>query len=199
MNELSDRAMRRTAIRPRRAVKGVDDLWDELLQLSEIVRQTLARSLSTLSGSPSELSGLIAELEANEDEINRREVHIEEGCLRVLALYEPVAIDLRRVATAFRVNGLLERIGDLAVRIARRGRKPRSVQQPEGLAQLATLVEAEASQAFALLAEPCSETANFAIERPRDLARCYREVRRELKQCLRQEPRRIDEWLRLMN
>jgi len=56
-----------------------------------------------------------------EREIDRQEVKIERECLRVLALYEPVASDFRRVLTVLRVNRDLERISDLAARIAKRG------------------------------------------------------------------------------
>ncbi len=56
----------------------------------------------------------------HDDEIDRDEIAIEEECLKLLALYQPVAGDLRYVITLLKVNNELERIGDLAVNIARR-------------------------------------------------------------------------------
>ncbi len=53
-------------------------------------------------------------------EINVREVKIEEECLKILALHQPVAVDLRRTATVLKINTELERIADLAVNIAER-------------------------------------------------------------------------------
>ncbi|MGL6196140.1 MAG: phosphate signaling complex protein PhoU [Thermoguttaceae bacterium] len=60
------------------------------------------------------------EVEKNDDTIDELEVRIEEECLKVLALHQPVAGDLRYIITLLKVNTELERIGDLAVYIARR-------------------------------------------------------------------------------
>ncbi len=61
-----------------------------------------------------------AEVIASEAEINVREVRIEEECLKILALHQPVAVDLRRTTTVLKINNELERIADLAVNIAER-------------------------------------------------------------------------------
>ena len=53
-------------------------------------------------------------------EVDRREVEVEEECLKILALHQPVAIDLRFIVAALKINNDLERIGDLAVNIARK-------------------------------------------------------------------------------
>ena len=53
-----------------------------------------------------------------DEDIDRNEIMIEEECLKLLALYQPVAGDLRYIITVLKVNGELERIGDLAVDIA---------------------------------------------------------------------------------
>jgi len=53
-------------------------------------------------------------------EIDQVEVEIEEECLKILALHQPVAIDLRIIISALKINIDLERIGDLAVNIAER-------------------------------------------------------------------------------
>ena len=57
---------------------------------------------------------------AGDPEIDREEVELEEECLKVLALHQPVANDLRFVAACMKINNDLERIGDLAVNIAER-------------------------------------------------------------------------------
>jgi phosphate transport system protein len=53
-------------------------------------------------------------------EIDNWEVNLEEECLKVLALHQPVAIDLRVLITVLKINNDLERIGDLASDIAER-------------------------------------------------------------------------------
>lgn len=63
----------------------------------------------------------LAEKVINEDEnIDKREVQVEENCLKVLALHQPVAADLCFIVTVLKVNNDLERMGDLAVNIAER-------------------------------------------------------------------------------
>lgn len=52
--------------------------------------------------------------------IDQEEVEIEEDCLKILALHQPVAADLRFTAACLKINNDLERIGDLAVNIAKR-------------------------------------------------------------------------------
>lgn len=63
-------------------------------------------------------TALVAQVRARDLEIDLMEVDFEEECLKVLALYQPVAIDLRFIAAVLKINNDLERIGDLAVNIA---------------------------------------------------------------------------------
>lgn len=65
---------------------------------------------------------LIWEVMQQEQAVNAREVTIEEECLKILALHQPVAIDLRRATAVLKINGDLERIADLAVNLGERAR-----------------------------------------------------------------------------
>jgi phosphate transport system protein len=60
------------------------------------------------------------EVVSREKETNAMEVNVEEECLKILALYQPVASDLRYIVAVLKINQDLERIGDLAVHIAER-------------------------------------------------------------------------------
>ena len=55
-----------------------------------------------------------------DNQIDSFEVEVEEECLKILALHQPVAADLRYVIASLKINNDLERIGDLAVNIAKR-------------------------------------------------------------------------------
>lgn len=57
---------------------------------------------------------------AADDEVDRMDVQVEEECLKLLALHQPVAIDLRRITTVLKIGGELERVADLGVSIAER-------------------------------------------------------------------------------
>lgn len=59
-------------------------------------------------------------IKADKD-VDQMEVDIEEHCLKILALYQPVAKDLRFIIAVLKINNDLERVGDLAVNIAERG------------------------------------------------------------------------------
>ena len=63
---------------------------------------------------------LAQEVIANDHQVNTMEVEIEEECLKILALHQPVASDLRRLTTVLKINVELERMADLACNIAER-------------------------------------------------------------------------------
>jgi phosphate transport system protein len=123
--------------------------------------------------------------------------------LRVLALFEPVASDLRRLATILKVSRDWERIADLAARIARRARnlakKPDSPPIPEALKSLARDVLAQVCASYEVLAGRDSARAREVILGDRLIDRQYRSIRRELKESLRQHAAQFEAWLELMN
>jgi phosphate transport system protein len=66
-----------------------------------------------------ERNSALAHLVIKDDsEIDKLDAELEERCIRILALRQPTAIDLRFITTAIKINGHLERIGDMAVNIA---------------------------------------------------------------------------------
>jgi phosphate transport system protein len=60
------------------------------------------------------------ELAKRDDEVDRFDVSIEEECLKILALHQPVATDLRRITTVLKISSELERVADISVHIAER-------------------------------------------------------------------------------
>lgn len=90
-------------------------------RVGENLHAALNLALETLddeSLSMERRDGVVASLQACDLEIDQLEVKLEEECLKVLALYQPVAVDLRHVASLLKLNNDLERIGDHAVSIA---------------------------------------------------------------------------------
>lgn len=79
--------------------------------------ETAVRQAVAAAAEPN--SEMAAAVIARDDAIDRTEITIEEECLKILALHQPVAGDLRYIITILKVNNELERIGDLAVNIAR--------------------------------------------------------------------------------
>ena len=92
-------------------------LEQRLQSLSQKVEFAVKRSIVALRTGNTEVA---LEVIAGDHEIDEAEVEIEEECLKLLALHQPVANDLRFTAACLKINNDLERIGDLAVNIAER-------------------------------------------------------------------------------
>lgn len=97
--------------------RDLESLEQDLLAQSSLVEHMIQYASRALKD---QHSHLIEKLLSLEDTVNQHEVEIEEECLKILALHQPVAVDLRRVATVLKINGDLERIADLAVNIGER-------------------------------------------------------------------------------
>jgi phosphate transport system protein len=97
--------------------RDLEALEREILAQSSLVEEMIAKACRALVDRRADL---LSEVMASERTIDVREVKIEEECLKILALHQPVAVDLRRTATVLKINTELERIADLAVNIAER-------------------------------------------------------------------------------
>jgi phosphate transport system protein len=188
------------AVSGRHALREQDVLWADFLALAASVVKSLEKSVQAICDGRFDL---ISEVENEEEDSDRREVLLEQECLRILALYEPVASDLRRMATVLKVNRDWERIADLALRIARRGRKltrnPGGMAIPEALKQLARDVLLQVRASYQALASRDLATARAVIAGDNAIDVQYRALRKQFKTGLSQHPEELDAWLELMN
>jgi phosphate transport system protein len=97
--------------------KEIENLKSKLLTLCAAVEKSLCLAVQSVREKDAALAGSVIEDDVH---IDQMEVDVEEECLKILALHQPVAIDLRFIVTALKINNDLERIGDLAVNIAER-------------------------------------------------------------------------------
>ncbi len=97
--------------------RELDRLRKRLLEIGSMVEEAVDRSIRALLDRD---QALARETITGDTRIDRAEVEVEEDCLKLLALYQPVAGDLRLVASVLKINNDLERMGDLAVNIAER-------------------------------------------------------------------------------
>ena len=95
--------------------REIDRLQKYLLSLGAIVEDQVQLAVRAFLERDTELA---REVEQRDPDIDHREVELEEECLKTLALYQPVAVDLRFIIAALKINNDLERIGDLAVNVA---------------------------------------------------------------------------------
>ncbi len=99
--------------------RDMENIHRQILALSATVEEVIDKAAKALCNRRWELADEVIQ---GDNEVDEREVHIEEECLKILALHQPVAVDLRRIATVLKVNNDLERIADLAVNIAERAK-----------------------------------------------------------------------------
>lgn len=97
--------------------REVDRLKRKILSLSAMVEDSVYKAVKSVEERDSALARTVIEAD---DQIDTFEVEVEEECLKILALHQPVAIDLRLIIAVLKINNDLERIGDLAVNIAHR-------------------------------------------------------------------------------
>lgn len=97
--------------------RDLDTLTQHVLSQSAVVEEMIRLACRGLFDRSGGATRRLAELEPR---VNETEVRVEEECLNILARHQPVAIDLRRVATVLKLNTDLERIADLAVNIGER-------------------------------------------------------------------------------
>ncbi len=97
--------------------KEIEKLKKSLLSLSALVETTVHSAIRSLRERDVEMARATIEADVRIDE---REVDIEEECQKILALYQPVAHDLRFIIAVLKINAELERIGDATVNIAER-------------------------------------------------------------------------------
>lgn len=97
--------------------RDLDKLHKSLLSMCAVVEEMIHNAVDGLENPGEQLA---SELAAQDERIDRWDVEIEEECLKMLALHQPVAVDLRRIATVMKITGELERVADLGVHIAER-------------------------------------------------------------------------------
>jgi phosphate transport system protein len=97
--------------------KELEELKENLLKMASLVEEALRNAIQSLVERDSSLAQKTFDVE---DRINKMENAIDEMCLRLLALRQPVATDLRFITSAMKINTDLERMGDQAVNIGER-------------------------------------------------------------------------------
>lgn len=184
----------------RHFLRDMEGLWTRVLKQAAVVEEALNTSVRALCDGRADLA---AAVKVGEPAIDRWEILIERDCLRVLALHQPVASDLRRIAVALRINSDLERMADLARHIAKRAKKLALAQPPtaipEELESMAVEVLAQVRDVLDALVKGDADLGRHVIGGDRRIDRHQRLVRKGLKDAIRRDPDRLNAWLRLIN
>ena len=119
--------------------RDLDDLQKNIMGLASLVEQALSLSITALRDRNPDVARNVIQ---GDMQIDKEENQINEDCLKILALHQPVAGDLRRCTAAMMIITDLERMGDLAEEISERAIQlctPPLFPIPEGLQRMADM------------------------------------------------------------
>jgi phosphate transport system protein len=171
--------------------RDLELLSRDILTLGARVEESLDLAVRALVDRREDLAERIREAD---DVIDRAEVEVEENCLKILALHQPVAADLRYVITALKVNNDLERMGDLAVNLAARAswlarRDP--IDAAEAIKAMALRVRGMVHQSIASLVERDPLKARAVCAMDDEVDREHKQMYRVLQDLMKADPRTV--------
>jgi phosphate transport system protein len=178
--------------------REIERLKKQLLSLCALVEDQVQLAVrALLERDPETARGV----EQRDMEIDHREVEVEEELLKTLALHQPVASDLRLIVAALKINNDLERIGDLAVNIARKAatfasQPPMDI--PFDLAGMWEKTQLMLRDSLDALVNLNPGLANDVCARDNEVDRMKREIRRKAESMMAREPSKAASLLTLL-
>jgi phosphate transport system protein len=175
------------------------DLKENLLRMAGFTEQSVAQALKALVQRDDSLA---KKVDVDDAVLDKLEIEIDDRCIKLLALRQPTATDLRFITMAMRLSGELERIGDQAVNIAHRAEEltrepllkplvdiPRMAEHAQGMIH-------DSLDAF-VYAKP--NLAREVIKRDEKVDLLNRQLHRELTSFMIEDPHTITRCLNLMS
>ena len=182
---------------PKHLQRQIDQLKQKILFVGSMVESAIANAVSALVERDENLAGKVLEEDA---EIDRMEVDVEEDCLKILALYQPVAVDLRFVVAVLKINNDLERMGDLAKNIAKRvlylARVDR-VDVPVDFRTMAVRAQDMVKRSLDALVTADSSLAHRVRQDDDELDGMRRMIHEEIRAAVRKRPEQTETLLKL--
>ena len=178
-----------------RLQKEIEILKRELLTLGAIVEERVATSVKSLAKRDIAIANRIID---GDNEIDDMEVDLEESCLKILALHQPVAVDLRVIIAVLKINNDLERIGDLAVAIAERARDlsaMREISLPFDFLGMSARVQEMLRKSLDALVEWNISLANDVCSLDDNVDEENRAMYHNVREAIMQHPEQIEQLL----
>ena len=131
--------------------------------------------------------------------VDRMELELSESCLKLLALYQPVAGDLRFIFSLAKISGILERVGDLAENLARKGKSLAEMEEPVPIppefAEMAEHTRRMLKDSIDSLVDRDAAKAKSIIKSDREVNRRKRLVRKTGETAIMANPQTCRQWL----
>jgi len=172
--------------------RELEKLKKMVLALSAVVEETVQQALQSLATMDVPLAEKVI---GGDETIDQMEVDLEEECLKILALHQPVAADLRFIISVLKINNDLERIADLAVNIAERTRgltEVGKIPPPFDFPEMGRKVQAMLEQALDALVNFDERAARKTCTLDDEVDTQHRHNYVLVKEEIRQHPERID-------
>jgi len=163
--------------------------------MSSLVEEQLEFAIKAIDEENEELAGIVKE---REDKVNKLDRKIEKTCQKIIALSQPVAMDLRLVITALTISTNLERVGDLAENIARNNlvlkKKPDFLNDTR-YSEMTKIVKEMIRDAIDSFNNYDADLAKKVIEYDNQLDDLFAENREIVIRIMKEDPQKIDEAL----
>lgn len=176
----------------------LEDLQQDLLKMGTAVEEAIHLSVKALEERDLELAQQVIE---DDHHINDMELEIEEACLRLLALQQPMAKDLRVITTALKIITDLERMADSAVGIARivvRMAGEQLIKPLIDIPRMAEIAEGMTRDALTAYIETDADLAREMVERDHRVDELYNQIFRELILYMIEDAKNIRQATRLL-
>ena len=177
--------------------KDIEELKDLLLRMGAMVEDTISQSIRALLERDTELAEAVI---ANDDEIDRMEVLIDQKTIELIAKMQPTAVDLRFVATIMKITPELERIADLAQDVCERvtelNREPQ-LKPMVDIPRLASDAQAMVRSALDSFVRGDASLARHVIAQDDNVDHLTEQSFRELLTYMLEDPRNISRAIRL--
>jgi phosphate transport system protein len=179
--------------------RDLENVQRRVLALASTVEQIVDKSIRALF----ERDALLARsLMESDTSIDMEENLIEEECLKIFALHQPVAVDLRRVAAIVKINSDLERMADLAANIAERAlalAQGPEVAVPASFRQMTDLANTMVRDSLDAFVELDVVLAKRVCRLDDEVDRYHRAIIDHVRDFMKQSPNNVDPGLHLIS
>lgn len=173
-------------------------LRKNLIQMASLVETAIANAVKSLIERDSGLANLIMH---NDEQIDALELEIDKQCIDLLALRQPLAIDLRFITSSAKITNNLERMGDLAVNIAERviplNQEPQ-LKPLIDIPRMATITQTMVKDSIDAFVNRDTELARSVYERDSTVDALNDQIFRELLTYMMQDPANITRAVHLI-
>ena len=179
--------------------REISKLKRKILALSAVVEGSVQRAVQALATRDDKLANEVIERDV---EIDQAEVDVEEECLKSLALYQPVAIDLRFVIAILKINNDLERIGDEAVNIAERAlflSRQERISMPFDFALMSEKTQAMLRKSLDSLVNLDAGLAHAVGRDDDEVDDLNRQAYLRIQQAIRRDPEKVEALVHLLS